>query len=360
MRVFNFSPGPAAIPTAVLERVQQEMLDWNHMGMSAIEISHRGKHYIEKIFEPAKAHLTQLLNIPKNYRILFITGGAQNQFAMVPINLLGANKSADYLLTGIWSNKAYQEAQRYGDVRIVADNHDNKCTDIPDPSAWKLNPHAQYFHYVDNETVNGLEFSYIPPTGDVPLIADMSSNILSRPIDVSRYGLIYAGAQKNIGPAGLTIVIMREDLIKPAELLTPFLYQYKTYADHDSLYNTPNTFAIYLSGLVFEWILAQGGLEKMGEINKRKAKKLYDYIDQTNFYTNPVNPTYRSIMNIIFYCPTPELDQLFVEKSTEAGLAYLKGHRLVGGLRASIYNAMPEEGVDALINFMQDFERRYG
>lgn len=359
MRVFNFSPGPAAIPTAVLERVQQEMLDWNHMGMSAIEISHRGRHYLENIFEPAKANLKKLLNIPENYRIFFITGGAQHQFAMIPINFLGVNKSADYLLTGIWSQKAYQEAQRYGDVRIAADNSANKCTTIPEPSTWILNPRAQYLHYVDNETVNGLEFSYIPEAGEVPLAVDMSSNILSRSIDVSRYGLIYAGAQKNIGPAGLTIVIMREDLIKPAELLTPFLYQYKTYADHDSLYNTPNTFAIYLSGLVFEWILAQGGLEKMAELNKRKAKKLYDYIDQADFYTNHVNPRYRSIMNIVFYCPTPELDQLFVEESAKAGLAYLKGHRLVGGLRASIYNAMPEEGVDALLNFMQDFQRKY-
>lgn len=361
-RVFNFCAGPATIAEPVLKKAQMELLDWRGCGMSVMEISHRSADYLEFVLEPAKANLKKLLNIPDHYHILFISTGTSHQFSAVPLNLLDYRpaKTADYLYTGIWSNKALKEASRFGDIRVPVNSEANQFTDIANENTWSLNPNASYVHYTPNETVNGLAFSYIPETGDVPLVADMSSMILSETSDISRFGLIYAGAQKNIGPAGLTIVIIREDLVGHAKAITPYLYNYENYVRDNSLCNTPATYSIYLAGLVFEWLLAQGGLPVMEKINQRKAKKLYDCIDRSDFYVNRVNPHYRSRMNVIFNLPTPELDLLFVKEAASSGLANLKGHKLIGGIRASIYNALPEEGVDALIVFMQDFAKRYG
>ncbi len=348
-RAYNFCSGPAMIPTEVLERVKSEILDWNNIGASAFEISHRGKDYLEKVIEPAEHHFRQLLNIPKNYHVLFTSFGASHHFAMVPLNLLdrSKNNTACYIDSGIWSGKAIKEAQRYGNIIL------KKFEDFKSQSDYS------YIHYTPNETIEGIQFHDIPKTGDVPLVADMSSEILSKPIDIKKFGLIYAGAQKNIAPAGLSLVIMRDDLVGFAKSFTPTLYNYKTYVDSQSLYHTPNTFGIYLAGLAFEWLLKQGGVEAITKINQRKAQKLYDYLDSTDFYKNSVDKKYRSVMNIVFYTPNAELDKLFVEESTKAHLINLKGHKAVGGLRASIYNAMPEAGVDALINFMKDFEKRY-
>ncbi|MCK5394739.1 MAG: 3-phosphoserine/phosphohydroxythreonine transaminase, partial [Gammaproteobacteria bacterium] len=355
-RVFNFSAGPAALPTEVLEQAQAEMLDWNGSGMSVMEMSHRGKDYMS-IAAKAEADLRELMNIPDNYKVLFVQGGASSQFAMVPINLLNGKKSADYLLTGQWSKKAVAEAKRYCDVNLVADTTDSKFTTVPDEAGLNFDPDAAYVHYTPNETIVGVEFDYVPDTGDVPLVADMSSTILSRAIDVSKFGVIYAGAQKNIGPAGLTIVIVREDLIGNADPNMPVMFDYKTFSENESMYNTPPTYSWYFAGLVFAWGLKLGGMSAIEAVNKRKAAKLYQAIDDSAFYSNPVEVNCRSWMNVPFILANADLDAAFIEQAAAKGLMTLKGHRSVGGMRASIYNAMPEAGVDALIAFMQEFEK---
>jgi len=356
-RKFNFSAGPAMLPTAVMERAQQEMLDWSGSGMSVMEMSHRGKEYMS-IAAKAEQDLREVMRIPDNYKVLFLQGGASAQFAMIPLNLLGDKQDADYLNTGMWSKKAIAEAKRYCTVNIAADTSGDGFTSVPTQADLKLNPDAAYVHYTPNETIGGVEFDYIPETGDVPLIADMSSTILSRPIDVSRFAMIYAGAQKNIGPAGLTIVIIREDLLGKAASSTPAVFNYETHAANGSMYNTPPTYSWYVAGLVFVWIKEQGGLEAMGEINKRKADKLYAVIDYSDFYGSPVAKNGRSWMNIPFTLADADLDAAFLAGAAERGLVTLKGHRSVGGMRASIYNAMPEAGVDALVAYMQEFENK--
>ena len=358
-RVFNFSAGPAMLPQAVLEKAQQEILDWHGSGMSVMEMSHRGKEFMS-IAAQAEADLRELMGISDDYAVLFLQGGASSQFAMVPLNLLGNKKSADYINTGAWSKKAIAEAKRYCDVNVAASSEESKFTTVPAQSDWSLNPDAAYVHYTPNETIGGVEFPFVPDTGNVPLVADMSSTILSRPVDVSRYAVIYAGAQKNIGPAGLTVVIVRKDLMGNPSAGTPTMFNYQVQADNGSMYNTPPTYSWYLAGLVFAWVKEQGGLAKMAEINKRKADKLYAAIDDSGFYANPVDPVSRSWMNVPFTLANPELDSVFLEESKEEGLTTLKGHRSVGGMRASIYNAMPEEGVNNLIAFMAEFERRHG
>ncbi len=354
-RKFNFSAGPAMLPTAVIERAQQEMLDWNGSGMSTMEMSHRGKEYMS-IAAKAESDLREVMSIPDNYKVLFLQGGASSQFAMIPLNLLGNKSSADYLNTGMWSKKAIAEAKRYCTVNIAADTSGDGFTTVPTQESLNLNPDAAYVHYTPNETIGGVEFDYIPETGDVPLVADMSSTILSRPLDVSKFGMIYAGAQKNIGPAGLTIVIIREDLLGNAAENTPAMFNYETHASNDSMYNTPPTYSWYMAGLVFEWIKENGGLEAMGEVNKRKADKLYAAIDSSDFYGSPVAKNGRSWMNVPFTLADADLDAAFLAGASEKGLITLKGHRSVGGMRASIYNAMPEEGVDALVAYMKEFE----
>ena len=358
-RVFNFSAGPAMLPQAVLEKAQQEILDWQGSGMSVMEMSHRGKEFMS-IATQAETDLRELMGISDDYAVLFLQGGASSQFAAVPLNLLGNKKSADYINTGAWSKKAIAEAKRYCDVNVAASSEDSKFTIAPAQDSLQLNSDAAYVHYTPNETIGGVEFPYVPDTGNVPLVADMSSTILSRPMDVSRYGVIYAGAQKNIGPAGLTVVIVRKDLMGQPLDSTPTMFNYQVQADNGSMYNTPPTYSWYLAGLVFAWIKEQGGLTKMGEINKRKAESLYSAIDNSDFYANPVDPACRSWMNVPFTLADQELDSVFLEESKEEGLATLKGHRSVGGMRASIYNAMPEEGVNNLIAFMAEFERRHG
>ncbi len=358
-RVYNFSAGPAMLPEEVLRRAREEMLDWHGSGMSVMEMSHRGKEFMS-IARQAEADLRELMGIPENYRVLFLQGGASLQFAMVPLNLMRGPGKADYVLTGSWSKKALAEGKRFGAVSIAASTEESGFTAVPPQETWALDPEAAYVHYTPNETIQGVEFHWIPDTGDVPLVADMSSTILSRPIDVSRFGVIYAGAQKNAGPAGLTLVIVREDLIGHAQAGTPTLLDYATHAEADSMYNTPPTYAWYIAGLVFQWIKEQGGLAAMGERNKRKADKLYAAIDASDFYANPVDPAARSWMNVPFTLADPTLDPVFLEEAAAEGLVTLKGHRSVGGMRASIYNAMPEEGVDALVQFMAEFERRHG
>ncbi len=358
-RSYNFSAGPAMLPTAVIERAQQEMLEWQGSGMSVMEMSHRGKEFMS-IAEKAEADLRELMSIPENYKVLFLQGGASSQFAMVPLNLLKGKSGADYLNTGMWSKKAVAEAKRFCEVNVAADTSEGGFCTVPTQDSLSLNSDAAYLHYTPNETIGGVEFDYIPECGDVPLVADISSTILSRPMDVSRYGVIYAGAQKNIGPAGLTIVIVREDLIGSAAENTPAMFNYETHAKADSMYNTPPTYSWYMAGLVFEWLKEQGGLTAMAEINQRKAGKLYDLIDGSDFYANPVEKRGRSWMNVPFTLADSELDKAFLAGAAERGLVTLKGHRSVGGMRASIYNAMPEAGVDALVAFMRDFEKEQG
>jgi len=359
-RVFNFSAGPAMLPQAVLEQAQQEMLDWNGSGMSVMEMSHRGKEFMS-IAEQAEADLRELMGIPSNYKVLFLQGGASSQFAMIPMNLMRGKTRADYINTGDWSKKAIAEGKRYCDLHVAATTEAGNFTTVPQQSDLDLSGDAAaYVHYTPNETIRGVEFPYIPETGDVPLVADMSSTILSRPVDVSRFGLIYAGAQKNIGPSGLTVVIVREDLIGEVLDGTPSMFDYKIHADNDSMYNTPPTYGWYLAGLVFKWIKQQGGLQAMAELNERKARKLYDAIEGSGFYNNPVAKDCRSWMNVPFTLANPELDASFLEEAKKVGLTTLKGHRSVGGMRASIYNAMPEAGIDALVAFMADFEKRHG
>ncbi|MFP4648828.1 MAG: 3-phosphoserine/phosphohydroxythreonine transaminase [Halorhodospira sp.] len=357
-RVFNFSAGPAMLPEPVMRRAAEEMLDWHGTGMSVMEMSHRGKAYVS-IAEKAEADLRELLRIPSNYRVLFLQGGATGQFAAVPMNLLRGSNRADYIYTGQWSKKAIAEAKKYCEVHVAASN-EPEMMHVPPQSEWKLSEQAAYVHFTPNETISGVEFHWVPDVGDKPLVADMSSTLLSRPIDVSRYGLIYAGAQKNIGPAGVTVVIVREDLLGAALPQTPVVWDYKQQADADSMLNTPATYPLYIAGLVFQWLKDLGGLEAMAEINQRKARKLYDAIDASALYTNPVDPQARSWMNVPFVLADASLDATFLEEAEAAGLTTLKGHRSVGGMRASIYNAMPEEGVDRLVAFMADFEQRYG
>lgn len=357
--IYNFSAGPAVLPKAVLQQVQQELVDWHGSGMSVMEMSHRGKEFMG-IAAEAEADLRALMNIPSNYKVLFLQGGASSQFAMVPMNLLRGKPSADYLNTGEWSKKAIKEAKKFGSVNIVASSEDKNFSYAPEQSQWKLDPNAAYVHYTPNETIGGVEIFWTPDTGNVPLVADMSSNILSRPIDVSKYGLIYAGAQKNIGPAGLTIVIVREDLIGQVLPGTPTMFDYKTHADNDSMYNTPPTFAMYVAGLVFKWLAKQGGLAAMEKLNREKAALLYSKLDSTSFYNSPVAKENRSLMNVPFTLKDAALDEAFLKGAKERGLLQLKGHRSVGGMRASIYNAMPIEGVKALVDYMNDFEQANG
>jgi phosphoserine aminotransferase len=335
------------------------MLDWQGSGMCVAEMSHRGKEFLSIAWQ-AEADLRELLAIPDGYKVLFLQGGASSQFAMVPMNLLRGGDKADYLNTGSWSKKAIAEAKRFCRVNVAASTEDASLKTAPAQGELNLSADAAYVHFTPNETIQGVEFPYVPDTGGKPLAADMSSTILSRPIDVSRYGVIYAGAQKNVGPAGLTIVIVREDLVGQPIAGTPAMFDYKIHADADSMYNTPPTYAWYLAGLVFQWIKHLGGLEAMAAINERKATALYTAIDESDLYSNPVEPACRSWMNVPFILANPELDASFLAEAKEAGLVTLKGHRSVGGMRASIYNAMPEEGVQALISFMQEFERRYG
>ncbi|HEC28883.1 MAG TPA: 3-phosphoserine/phosphohydroxythreonine transaminase [Gammaproteobacteria bacterium] len=358
-RIYNFSPGPAMLPEAVLTQAKEEMLDWQGSGMSVMEMSHRGKEFMS-IATKTEADLRTLMAIPENYRVLFLQGGASSQFAMVPLNLTAQHDKADYFNTGAWSKKAVAEASRYCKVNVVWSGEEAKFTGAPDAGGYQLDPEAAYVHYTPNETIGGVEFPAIPDSGDVPLVADMSSTILSRPIDVSRYGIIYAGAQKNIGPAGLTVVIIRDELLSGPRDSAPAMFKYCTHAENDSMYNTPPTYGMYLAGLVFEWLLKKGGLAAMGEINERKAARLYSAIDNSGFYQNPVEIRSRSWMNVPFTLADPGLDTVFLEQATSQGLVTLKGHRSVGGMRASIYNAMPEEGVDSLINFMHEFEKAHG
>jgi phosphoserine aminotransferase len=358
-RVFNFSAGPAILPEEVLQQAQQEMLDWRGSGMSVMEMSHRGKEYMS-IAAQAEADLRELMAIPANYKVLFLQGGASSQFAMIPMNLLRGKTSADYINTGIWSQKGIDEAGRYCKVNVAASAESNNFSRVPQQAELKLNGDAAYLHYTPNETIGGLEFPYVPQSGDAPLVADLSSSILSRPIDVSQFGLIYAGAQKNIGPAGLTVVIVRDDLIGQTIPGTPTMFDYKIHADNDSMYNTPSTYSWYLAGLVFQWLKKNGGVSAMAEINQRKAAKLYAAIDGSDFYSNPIAIECRSWMNIPFTLADSKLDDLFLKEAAAQGLTTLKGHRLLGGMRASIYNAMPEAGVDALVAFMADFEKRHG
>ena len=357
-RVYNFSAGPAMLPEAVLQRAEKEFIDWNNSGMNVMEMSHRGKEFMS-IAAQAEADLRHVMNIPDNYKVLFLQGGASAQFTAIPMNLLRGKTTADYFNTGQWSKKAIAEAKRYCDVNIVASSETDNFSTVPYKSTWNLNPDAAYVHYTANETIGGVEFDHIPDTDDVPLVVDLSSTILSRPIDVSRFALIYAGAQKNIGPAGLTLVIVRDDMIGETLPGTPITFDYKVQADNDSMYNTPPTYALYMAGLGFQWLKELGGLAAMVEINQRKAEKLYAAIDNSGFYQNPVTKQYRSWMNIPFTLNNAELDADFLAAAKAAGLVTLKGHRSVGGMRASIYNAMPEEGVDALISFMQEFAQQH-
>jgi phosphoserine aminotransferase len=358
-RIYNFSAGPAVLPREVLEQARDELVNWQGCGMSVMEMSHRGKEYMG-IQAQAEADLRELMGIPANYKVLFVQGGASSQFAMVPMNLLRGKASADYLNTGEWSKKAIKEAKKYGAVNVVASSEDKNFSYAPTQDAWKLDPNAAYVHYTPNETIGGVEIFWTPQTGDVPLVADMSSTILSRPMDVSKYGLIYAGAQKNIGPAGVTVVIARDDLIGQTVAGTPTMFDYKTHADNESMYNTPPTYGIYIAGLVFKLLKAKGGLAAMEKTNRQKAGLLYDYLDATGFYNSPVARENRSLMNVPFTLKDAALDEDFLKGAKARGLVQLKGHRSVGGMRASIYNAMPVEGVQALVDYMKDFEKTRG
>ncbi|GAB4125572.1 MAG: 3-phosphoserine/phosphohydroxythreonine transaminase [Sideroxydans sp.] len=360
MTIYNFSAGPAVLPKEVLQQAQAELLDWHGSGMSVMEMSHRGKEYMG-IHAQAEADLRELMGIPANYKVLFLQGGAHLQFSMIPLNLLGKKTSADYVMTGEWSKKAIGEAKKFCNVNVAADNQDKHCTYVPDFKSWKLDRDAAYVHYTPNETIGGVEFNWVPDTGKVPLVADMSSNILSRPVDVSKFGLIYAGAQKNIGPAGLTLVIVREDLVGLADPRLPTMLDYKTHADNESMYNTPPTFAIYMAGLVFQWLKQHGGIAAMEQQNIAKAKLLYEAIDASGgFYRCPVAQADRSRMNVPFTLKDAALDGEFLKQAEARGLLQLKGHRSVGGMRASLYNAMPLAGVQALVDFMNEFARKHG
>ena len=358
-RVFNFSPGPATLPEPVLRQAAQEMLDWRGSGMSVMEMSHRGKEFMS-IHAQTEADLRELLAIPSGYKVLFMQGGAIGENAIVPMNLIGRTGRADYVLTGDWSRKSFKEAQNYGQVHVAATGEATKFGAVPPMAEWKLDPGAAYVHICSNETIGGVQFHWTPDTGSVPLVADMSSDILSRPIDVARYGLIYAGAQKNMGPSGLTVVIVREDLLGHALPITPSAFNYKLQADNDSMYNTPPTYAIYIMGLVLQHFKAMGGMPAIAERNAAKAKLLYDFLDASSFYRNTVAAEDRSLMNVPFWLKDAALDEEFLQGAQARGMIQLKGHRSVGGMRASIYNAMPIEGVQALVQYMKEFESRHG
>ena len=356
-RIFNFSAGPAMLPAEVLARAGDEMLDWRGTGMSVMEMSHRGKEFIS-IAAEAESDLRELAAIPASYKVLFLQGGATLQFAQVPMNLLRGKSKADYVLTSEWSKKATKEAKSYCDVAIAASSEDKSFTYAP--KHWQVRPDAAYVHYCSNETIGGVEYHSVPYDGDVPLVADASSHFLSRPLAVARHGLIYAGAQKNAGPAGLTFVIVREDLIGAAAKGTPTVMDYKLQAEADSMLNTPATYAMYVAGLVFKWIKQQGGLAALEKMNIEKAKLLYDFLDSSRFFRNPVAKEDRSRMNVPFTLKDPALDAAFLKGAEERGMVQLKGHRSVGGMRASIYNAMPIEGVQRLVQYLKDFEARHG
>ena len=358
-RIYNFSAGPAVLPREVLEQARDELVNWQGCGMSVMEMSHRGKEFMG-IAAQAETDLRELMAIPANYKVLFLQGGASMQFAMVPMNLLRGKAGADYLNTGEWSKKAIKEAKKYCAVNVVATSEDKNFSYAPTQDQWALKQDAAYVHYTPNETIGGVEIFWTPQTGDVPLVADMSSTILSRPVDISKFGLIYAGAQKNIGPAGLTIVIVREDLIGQTVAGTPTMMDYKIHADNESMYNTPPTYGIYIAGLVFKWLKHNGGLGAMESRNVTKANLLYDYLDATSFYHCPTAKENRSRMNVPFTLKDAALDEAFLKGAKERGLVQLKGHRSVGGMRASIYNAMPIEGVKTLVSYMQEFEKKNG
>ena len=361
-RIFNFSAGPAVLPAEVLKQARNEILNWHDSGMSIMEMSHRGREFTS-VAQKTEADLRELASIPENYKVLFLSGGATSQFSMVPMNLLRKKKNADYINTGMWSKKAIKEAQRYCHVNIAASSEDSGYTYAPTQDRWTPDLNAAYVHYTPNETIGGVEFNWIPDLtyseNNIPLVADMSSNILSRPLDVTKYGLIYAGAQKNIGPAGLTIVIVREDLLGETIQNTPSVFNYKIHADNFSMYNTPPTYAIYITGLVLEWLNKKGGLEEIEKINISKAALLYDLIDTTDFYHCSVAKSDRSRMNVPFALKNTDLDAEFLKQAQDHGLTQLRGHRAVGGMRASIYNAMPIEGVLALASFMKEFANNH-
>jgi phosphoserine aminotransferase len=357
VRVFNFSPGPAVLPLEVLEKARDELLEWQSSGMSVMEISHRSKAFVE-VAARAESDLRELMSIPANYKVLFMQGGASAQFSLVPMNLSTPQATADYINTGHWSQKGITEAARYCRVHVAGDAG-GSYSRVPPQEELRFSGRACYVHYTPNETIAGVEFGYIPDTGGVPLVADMSSSILSRPVDVSKFGVIYAGAQKNIGPSGLTVVIVRDNLIGHARADTPHVFDYKAIADNDSMLNTPPTFAWYMAGLVFEWLKNEGGVQAMGERNRLKAEMLYAAIDASRLYRNSVAKDARSRMNVTFSLSSPDLDAEFLAAAAAAGLKGLKGHRVLGGMRASIYNAMPIAGVEKLTAFMQEFERRH-
>ena len=355
MRVYNFSAGPAMLPEEVLKRAADEMLEYGTSGQSVMEMSHRSKEY-QAIIDSVEAGLREVMSIPDNYKVLFLQGGASSQFAMIPLNLMNKNHKADFVITGQWANKAYQEASRYGKCNVIASSKDKTFSYIPELDKSKFDPEADYFHICYNNTIYGTRFNELPETGDVPLVADMSSCILSEPVDVSKFGLIYAGAQKNMGPAGITVVIIREDLIGNAMEMTPTMFNYKIHADNGSMYNTPPTYGIYILGLVLGWIKEMGGLTEMEKRNKRKAEPLYSFLDSSKLFKATVQGKDRSLMNVPFVTGNEELDAKFVSEAKKAGLINIKGHRTVGGMRASIYNAMPYEGVEKLVEFMRKFE----
>ena len=358
-KIYNFSAGPAVLPEEVLRQAQTEMLDWHGSGMSVMEMSHRGPEYMA-IHAQAEQDLRELLTIPENYKVLFLQGGATTQFAAIPMNLLRGRVTADYVNTGEWSKKAIKEAKIFCKVNVAASSEDKNFSYVPAQSIWQLNKDAAYVHICSNETIGGVEFNWIPETGAVPLVVDMSSHILSRPVDVSKYGLIYAGAQKNIGPAGLTIVIVRDDLIGQTTPGTPMMFDYKVQAENESMLNTPPTYAVYVAGLTFQWLKRGGGLAAMEQKNIAKAKLIYDLIDGGDFYRSPVALPDRSRMNIPFTLRDADLDDAFLKQAKQLGLIQLKGHRSVGGMRASIYNAMPLAGVQTLTGFMRDFATKHG
>lgn len=360
MRAYNFSAGPAMLPLDALKVAQSELTDWQGSGMSVLEVSHRGKAFVECAAE-TEALFREILGVPANYRVLFLQGGASGQFDAIPLNLTAPGDVVNFLNTGQWSAKAIKAAKAQGlSVDVLADQAASKYTDTPAAGSFAVDPAAKYLHYTPNETIGGVEFGYVPDAGDVPLVADLSSTILSRPIDVSAYGVIYGGAQKNMGPSGLAVVVVRDDLIGHARPGTPSIWNYQQMAESDSMLNTPPTFGIYLLGLILAWVKELGGLEAMAERNRAKADALYGFIDASDYYSNPVAPDSRSWMNVPFLQANAELDKTFVAEASAAGLTNLAGHRSVGGMRASIYNAMPIEGVNALIDFMTDFERRNG
>lgn len=354
---YNFSAGPAVLPKSVMLRAQAEMIDWHDSGMSVMEMSHRGKHYMS-IIEKVESDFRSLFNVPKNYKVLFLQGGAIAQNSMVPLNLLNGKK-ASYVVSGYWSKRSYQDALPFGDMSIAASSESIGYTKAPDLHEWKIDSSASYIHFCSNETIHGVEYFDLPSVKTIPVVADMSSHILSRPVDISQFGVIYAGAQKNIGPAGLTIVIVRDDLLEVASPLTPSVFNWKTQAENQSMINTPTTYSIYMAGLVFEWLIELGGLAAIEKQNIKKAELLYNYIDSSDFYSNPIDIKNRSRMNVPFRIQNEDLHASFVTGAENLGMIGLKGHRLVGGIRASIYNAMPIEGVQALVDYMKDFEKSH-